>query len=501
MLTLIAGFVWLVGLSVGSFLNVVIYRLPLGLSISDPLWSFCPSCRHTLRWFDNIPVLSWLLLRGRCRYCRTPISPRYPLVESLTGLVFVLTFALIFVIRGRVDLDDPLLPRDAAFLLAWLTLAAALLACSAMDLVSYMIDTRVTNAAFYAGIVLHALWPRSDFLLPTAGTPWAAAAVAALLVGGAMLWIAAPRQPGAANEPPADSQSPQDTASAEAAPPPRSHAAVAIVAVATFVLLAAWLIGGTTGAAPPGRVAIAPCFVAIFAAMALTGGQPRAADHEIHAAIEQERPQARRLVLGELLWLLPSVVAAAVVFAFVANVPAATDAWRSATGWSPVGHFVPIAGVAYALFGAAAGAALGWTVRIVFTLVLGREAFGVGDIFILTAAGACVGWDLVLLGFFLGVGIALLGWLVGLALKRSVMIPFGPPLALGFLAALWLNVPAVRVVRFYVDGLTAVWRQRPAAGLLIIGVLLAGMVLAVVAARAVRRFLEPPGGPGSTQPA
>src|SRR5271156_4004784 len=77
----------IVGLFVGSFLNVVIYRAPLGLSVSRPR-SFCPTCDRQLQWWENVPVVSWLALRGRCRTCRQPISPRYPLVELSTGVVF-----------------------------------------------------------------------------------------------------------------------------------------------------------------------------------------------------------------------------------------------------------------------------------------------------------------------------------------------------------------------------------------------------------------------------
>ncbi len=78
------------GLVIGSFLNVVIWRVPRGESVVQPP-SACPSCGHAVRPHDNVPVLSWLLLRGRCRDCGASISGRYPLVEALTGVLFALT--------------------------------------------------------------------------------------------------------------------------------------------------------------------------------------------------------------------------------------------------------------------------------------------------------------------------------------------------------------------------------------------------------------------------
>lgn len=79
----------LFGLSIGSFLNVVIYRLPLGQSLASPP-SRCRNCGYSLRWFDNIPVLSWVFLRGRCRKCGVSVSWQYPIVELITGTLFVL---------------------------------------------------------------------------------------------------------------------------------------------------------------------------------------------------------------------------------------------------------------------------------------------------------------------------------------------------------------------------------------------------------------------------
>lgn len=118
---LLAG---LFGLLIGSFLNVCIYRLPRGLSVVRPR-SYCPQCSHGVAWYDNVPLLSYLLLRGRCRNCGVRIPIRYPLVELLTGLAFfaavwnfgdglravkVCVFAAILIELTFSDLETQILP-------------------------------------------------------------------------------------------------------------------------------------------------------------------------------------------------------------------------------------------------------------------------------------------------------------------------------------------------------------------------------------------------------
>jgi leader peptidase (prepilin peptidase) / N-methyltransferase len=85
---LFASAIFVLGLAFGSFLNVCIYRMPRGLSVVTPR-SACPGCKQPIASYDNIPVLSWLILRGRCRHCKIPISPRYLAIELLTGLLFL----------------------------------------------------------------------------------------------------------------------------------------------------------------------------------------------------------------------------------------------------------------------------------------------------------------------------------------------------------------------------------------------------------------------------
>lgn len=112
------------GLILGSFLNVCIHRIPMGRSIVHPA-SSCPKCGVKIRFYDNVPLLSYLLLLGRCRSCRSPISPRYPIVEALTGLLSLalfskfgpdpryllsLLFCVSLVVISFIDLDHKIIP-------------------------------------------------------------------------------------------------------------------------------------------------------------------------------------------------------------------------------------------------------------------------------------------------------------------------------------------------------------------------------------------------------
>jgi leader peptidase (prepilin peptidase)/N-methyltransferase len=117
-------FAFIFGLCIGSFLNVCIYRLPASQSITRPR-SHCPNCNELIRFYDNIPVLSYLVLRGRCRFCKERISFRYPVVEILTGLFALVTFlkygitleALIYyvfvsalIVITFIDIDHQIIP-------------------------------------------------------------------------------------------------------------------------------------------------------------------------------------------------------------------------------------------------------------------------------------------------------------------------------------------------------------------------------------------------------
>lgn len=133
------GIIFLVGLAIGSFLNVVIWRVPRGQSVVAPP-SACPGCGSQLLRRDNIPVVSWLLLRGRCRSCKKPISARYPIIEAVTALLFVLVAWW----RG-LEADLP----------ALLLLAALSIALAAIDLELHRLpDPLVLTLAVGGGVLL-----------------------------------------------------------------------------------------------------------------------------------------------------------------------------------------------------------------------------------------------------------------------------------------------------------------------------------------------------------
>ncbi len=167
------------GLLIGSFLNVVIYRVPKMLEaewaancakqagetppLSEPLnlmlpGSMCPNCRHKIRWYENIPVFGYLLLRGKCAHCSAPISIRYPIIEIVTAFFFVLAatfhgltltglvwaaFASLLLAQFFIDFDTQLLPDDLNYLILWLGLIV-----SAMGWTTVPLSSSVWGAVF-----------------------------------------------------------------------------------------------------------------------------------------------------------------------------------------------------------------------------------------------------------------------------------------------------------------------------------------------------------------
>ena len=176
-------FALLFGLVIGSFLNVVILRLPQGISISTPR-SHCPQCKKLIPWYDNIPVLSYAMLRGRCRRCKKTISARYPSIEALSGIVSVLLyfklgigiewgiylgFSASMIALAFIDLDHRILPDPITLNGIWLGILVSVYLAQPSPLVSRLFRTfgiEVSN-------------PRVVALI---------ASVLGAVVGGGLLW-------------------------------------------------------------------------------------------------------------------------------------------------------------------------------------------------------------------------------------------------------------------------------------------------------------------------
>jgi len=173
----------LLGLVIGSFLNVCIVRIPAGMSIVSPR-SRCPSCENPISWYDNVPILSYIVLGGRCRHCGTGISPRYPLVEAVAGLVSLLlalrygmtpvwgiyfAFSSAVIVLVVIDLDHRILPDIITLNGIWVGLGASLYLAQPSEFVERLYR--------FAGIGIE-----NPLLVALAGS------IAGAIFGGGLLW-------------------------------------------------------------------------------------------------------------------------------------------------------------------------------------------------------------------------------------------------------------------------------------------------------------------------
>jgi leader peptidase (prepilin peptidase) / N-methyltransferase len=181
-------FVAVIGACIGSFLNVVIYRVPNDLSVVRPN-SACPNCKMPIAFYDNIPILSWFILRGRCRNCKMPIPWRYPAVELLTAVVFAVT-------TWQIGFN--------AFLPAALAFVATMIALVFIDAEHMILPNVITYPLLAIALfvrVVYPIWMDSTYFSDTAFWPltlmrgqplWLislAGAVLGGLIGGGSLWL------------------------------------------------------------------------------------------------------------------------------------------------------------------------------------------------------------------------------------------------------------------------------------------------------------------------
>ena len=373
-------FVFGFGACVGSFMNVVIYRLPEGMSVISP-GSRCPTCGGNLKWWHNIPIVSWLILQGRCAYCGVSISSQYMIIELVMALLFAALFVLLFMVPPRT-------PWWGEVGGQWWIYNAELRAAPAF----------IAQLFLIAGLIGMFVIDARTFTIPLEIPVWLT--ITAFIAYAVQAFI-----------PPAIAAAPYWPI------PPTDWA---------------WSLGAMGGMAG----------IVLSLVLLRTGAMRRSfvdydkfvKDGELFA----DYPHARREMAVELLFLLPCIVLLALGW-FIG---------RTMTSTVPP---VLIQALGGTFLGYLAGGGIVWLIRILGTVAVGREAMGLGDVHMMAAVGAVLGWQDPIWAFFLAPFLAL-GWVFmakGLStMFRSVRreLPFGPHLALSTLMVIFLR-PGVDTVR------------------------------------------------------
>jgi prepilin signal peptidase PulO-like enzyme (type II secretory pathway) len=435
-------FFFALGGCVGSFLNVVIWRLPHRgreifyqqkrgpLTLSWPP-SHCPVCDAPIRWYQNIPVVSWLSLRGRCATCGASIPIRYPLVELGTAGAFLALYLAYFGAHWRPGFVD--LGHDWPALVEHLILIAALFAASAIDADYFIIPPSIPYLLFVLALLVNP-WidspviPRMETTSALAN-PTIAATLGVLLANGLMAVKVLPRsfaeepQIGAAGatvapaaeSPPAEADCPTPSDDGRVAPPPKLTR-FGISAAATGAVILATIICGIFCPAKASTLVGLCGAVLIF----LIGVLPRdAGQTDVTDEVMEEisGPQVRQEVAKEGLFLgIP--LALAIAAAFIPWHLPASD---------------PLERLLGTLLGALVGGGIVWFIRIAGTMAFNKEAMGMGDAHLLIGIGAIVGAPLIIVTFLTAPFIGILWAVVLLILGKPNVLPYGP----------WLSVAAI----------------------------------------------------------
>ena len=469
---------------VGSFLNVVIYRLPRGQSLSFP-GSRCPSCGYAIKWYDNIPMLSWLVLRGQCRHCKQPISPRYLVVETATAALGAGLYICFYMLEMRQGLGS--------FHDSWITfiaygaLVAGLLACSIIDIEHWIVPLEVCWAVSVIGVLTAAIDPPGPQMLASVSPGLGAAGIGAL-VGLAISLIllrmgklqqsfidaeTRPVDPDEQTDEPdrKGKKNKKQTAPQAAVKPGLLLDMVGEILFLTPIVVfgaIAWLMISTTSVVPGSPVltnrAMDFCLVTMGAMVGLVmslllrkmgyiqkGLLDRRSPPPAVAITKEHGVNPRLEILWEVLFLAPAILLAIGAYLLVTHVPMIQSAWQycndarvevvnATCTWRAGWRFAPnLLGAESAVVGYLIGGAWIWGIRILGTLGFGKEAMGLGDVHILAAVGAVCGWIAPSLVFFAAPFIAMLWALHLLASGRQRELPYGP----------WLAGASLVVILFY----------------------------------------------------
>ena len=413
-----AIFVYILGTCAGSFLNVVVWRLPRidlppGTGLFRELWltlrglsvppSHCPNCRTPLSARDNIPVFGWLMLRGKCRYCAKPISPRYPTVEFVTGLLFLTAFCLMFyaglgpVVATTMEVNQYGVPasvehslsfaRDYWLLWLYLPMIACLLAASLIDAELFIIPLWIPWLMTLIGIVGHSAFDRS---IEQPGNLLQPPAITLMTVGGA---------------------------------------------IGLVFSLALLRLGVIKYSFADGEPLLKNEQDAILAGTLKQEDLPMATK-------DYTSREVRREILHEIVFLALPLALAAIAGTLALRWPPA-----SAVG-AMLADMRFVNGALGAMFGGFIGAMWVWATRIFGSLLFGKEAMGMGDVHLMLGVGAILGAGMSSVAFFLAPfpGLLIHLYLIFTDPKRAV--PYGPYLSFASVLVIFIYAP----IAAYLDG-------------------------------------------------
>lgn len=440
------AFAFAFGACAGSLINVLVYRMPLGISVVTPP-SRCPSCGTQLTWRENLPIIGWVLLRGRCRFCKSRISPEYPIVEAFVAVLFAAMYVLWYVVPPFGFAWEHSAQAHGTFLgIPWGSIKPAWAYGGFRESWPLFVNMVVLLGCLTAMTLTDA----KTCTIPLPLTWWPA--IAAVVAHPAWAWYL--QQSVTARNPKATQYL---TRVAEgwwwAIPTPGPHGWVVIGAS----------IGGVVGVGLANLLLHVGVFHRSFAdydewekSVAAAGGGAgptgpgNAGETPVPPPMESaaegsptdlwiQYPHARREMLRELIFLSP-VVSLAMIGAWVADRFAGPWKYNAVTFQSESAHAAPLWLMALAgvLMGYLIGGGVVWVFRIAGSLGIGKEAMGLGDVHLLAAVGAAVGWINAVLAFFaaafVGLVHALLGGIFRGKLRQAM--PFGPYLAIGTLLVL-----------------------------------------------------------------
>jgi leader peptidase (prepilin peptidase)/N-methyltransferase len=369
-------FLFAFGCCVGSFLNVVIYRLPRDKSIVSPP-SACPACGKRINFYDNIPLVSWLLLGAKCRYCKAPISPRYFIIELFIGFLFVGLFILYFSTGLREGLGTFLGGGWLIYLVS-IVLLSAFTAASAIDLELWIIPLSICWFVTIVGFVGSAVGGYiidQSLICAYRLLPSASAKVGSLAVG-ALIGL-----------------------------------------ILSLFLLITGLIKRSYEAEDGGQKTEDKGLPAC-------GGAEEGGEHEFN-----HRSEACK----EIVFLLPIVVCSIVVF-WVFKESSIINNW-----WSDFSRHPVVAGFLGSVWGYFIGCGVVWITRIIGNLSLGKEAMGLGDVHLMGAAGAVIGPIFVVFAFFIAPFFGLTWAVIQMFFRKTRQIPYGPFLSLAVFTVMILH--------------------------------------------------------------